>query len=258
MIPMIAAVTAQPGFAGEFWGIDLTLAAAVQKQMLPQGTRQLATVRYAGASAAAGGIGGDYYDFLNLGPASLGFVLADVSGKGIAAALLMANLQASIRSECSRGVRDLGAMLERVNAQFLASTLPQQYATLFFGRYDDRTRRLSYVNCAQQPVFLVRHNGCVERLETTSMPLGLVPNWTGEQRSVQLSRGDAVWLCSDGVIEAGIESGSELGEERLLSLIATSPECDMKLAVERILDIAGRYDPSGAGDDMTVVEIKSV
>src|SRR5437879_6169556 len=121
---------------------DLKLAMAVQRQMLPRNTKQLTTITYAGTSTAAWGIGGDYYDFLDLGDSSLGFLLADVSGKGVAAALLMANLQASIRCECARGIRDLSAMLQRVNAHFFGSTLPEQYATLFFGQYDDRTGRL--------------------------------------------------------------------------------------------------------------------
>src|SRR5579863_2589936 len=86
---------------------DLDLAMAVQRQMLPRDTKQLSTVKYAGLSAAARRVGGDYYDFLDLGPGSLGFVLSDASGKGIAAALLMANLQASIRAECAHGVCDL-------------------------------------------------------------------------------------------------------------------------------------------------------
>src|SRR5258707_1605411 len=94
---------------------DMNLAIAVQRQMLPRNTKQLRTVRYAGMSAAARGVGGDYYDFLDLGPNSLGIVLADVSGKGVAAALLMANLQASVRCECAHGISDLSAMLRRVN-----------------------------------------------------------------------------------------------------------------------------------------------
>src|SRR5207248_7952054 len=125
-------------------------------------------------SVAAAGIGGDYYDFLDLGSSSLGFVLADVSGKGVAAALLAANLQATIRCECARGFNYIGAMLRRVNAQFFESTLPAQYATLFFGRYDDRSGRLDYINCGQQPVIVMRADHSTERLETTALPLGLL------------------------------------------------------------------------------------
>src|SRR5713226_5863299 len=202
---------------------DLKLAMAVQRQMLPRNTKQLPTIRYAGMSTAAESIGGDYYDFLDLGHSSLGLLLADVSGKGVAAALLMASLQASIRSECARKVRDLNAVLRRVNALFLGSSLPAQYATLFFGQYDDRTQRLDYINCGQQPAILIRGDHSIERLEATALPLGLVKSWTGEKKTVQLRRGDRLFVCSDGVIEAGLDSGYEFGEEGLISVLAADP-----------------------------------
>ena len=148
-------------------GSDLNLAIAVQRQMLPRKAKQLASVRYAGMTAAARGVGGDYYDFLDLGPDALGVLLADVSGKGVPAALLMANLQSAIRCECAHGFSSLPAMLELVNAHFFESTLPEQYATLFFSRYDDRTRRLGYVNCAHSlPSFC----GMTERLNGWKEP----------------------------------------------------------------------------------------
>jgi sigma-B regulation protein RsbU (phosphoserine phosphatase) len=226
--------------------------------MLPLNTRQLATARYAGTSAAAGEIGGDYYDFLDLGHASLGFVLGDVSGKGIAAALLMANLQAAIRCECARGFHDLTAMLERVNGLFFASTLPAQYATLFFGRYDDRTRRLDYINCAQQPAIIVRREGRADRLETTAPPLGLFKSWAGQLRTVELGRGDTLCVCSDGVVEAGLDDGHEFGEDRLISLIAANPQPDIDLVVTRVANAARLFLTNGPSDDMTVIALRAV
>jgi len=235
---------------------DLDLAVSVQRQMLPRNSKQLATVQYAGLSAAARSIGGDYYDFLDLGPDSLGFLLADASGKGVAAALLMANLQATFRAESAHGVRDLSAVLERVNAHFVASTLPEHYATLFFGHYDERTVRLAYVNCGHQPAILRRANGTVERLEATTLPLGLVAHWTGEVAAVQLHPGDALYVYSDGVVEAGIETGCELGEEGLISVIAAHPERDIESAVARIARAACSYSPNGLTDDMTIVGLQ--
>jgi serine phosphatase RsbU (regulator of sigma subunit) len=234
---------------------DLKLAMAVQRQMLPRNTKQLTTIRYAGTSTAAGWVGGDYYDFLDLGHSSLGFVLADVSGKGVAAALLMANLQASIRCECTRGFRDLNATLQNVNAHFFGSTLPEQYATLFFGEYDDRSGRLDYINCGQQPAIIIRGDRSVERLETTALPLGMVSEWTGEKKTVQLWSGDAVFVCSDGVIEAGLESGYEFGEEGLISAIAQNQDQDVELAVARIAQATRLYGPA---DDMTIVGMRVV
>ena len=231
---------------------------AVQRQMLPRNTKQLTTIRYAGTSTAAGGIGGDYYDFLDLGPGSLGFLLADVSGKGVAAALLMANLQASIRCECARGFRDLNVMLQRVNGHFFGSTLPAQYATLFFSQYDDRTRRLDYINCGQQPAIIVRSDRSIERLEATALPLGMVRSWTGEKKTTQLRRGDSLFVCSDGVIEAGLESGYEFGEDGLISVIAANPDQDVELAVARIAQASCAHVPNGPADDMTIVGMRVI
>jgi serine phosphatase RsbU (regulator of sigma subunit) len=237
---------------------DLKLAMAVQQHMLPRNTKQVTTIRYAGTSTAAWEIGGDYYDFLDLGPGSLGFLLADVSGKGVAAALLMANLQASIRCECALGFRDLSTMLQRVNAHFYGSTLPAQYATLFLGQYDERTRRLDYINCGQQPAIIIRGDRSIERLETTALPLGMVTGWTGEKKAVQLRRGDGLFVCSDGVIEAGLESGYEFGEAGLISVLAANLDQDVDLAVARIAHAARLYVPNGAVDDMTIVGMRAV
>lgn len=237
---------------------DLNLAIAVQRQMLPHKTKQLATIRYAGVSAAARGIGGDYYDFLDLGPGTLGFLLADVSGKGVAAALLMANLQASIRCECAHEFSNLSAMLQRVNRHFFESTLPEQYATMFFAQYDDRTRRLNFVNCGQQPAILMHSDRSIERLESTALPLGLIQDWTGEEKTIELRSGDMLCVCSDGVIEAGLDSGCEFGEDGLISVMATNADRDIELEVARIARATYRYAPNGPTDDMTIVGIRAV
>src|SRR6185436_9963707 len=178
-----------------------------------------------------------------------------VSGKGVAAALLMANLQAAIRCECTRGFHDLHTTLQNVNAHFFAYTLPAQYATLFFGEYDDRSGRLDYINCGQQPAIIIRGDRSVERLETTALPLGMVNEWTDEKRTVQLRTGDAAFVCSDGVIEAGLESGCEFGEEGLISAIAQNQDQDVELAVARIAQATRLYGPA---DDITIIGMRVV
>jgi sigma-B regulation protein RsbU (phosphoserine phosphatase) len=236
---------------------ELELARAVQQQLLPRDTKSLATIRFAAASVPAGEIGGDYYDFLDLGPHSLGFVVADVSGKGIAAALLVAHLQASFRGECARGVRDLRGVLERVNAQFFNSTLPEQFATIFFGQYDDFSRRLRYINCGHNPGLLIRTCGEVERLKATALPLGIVGQWDGEEEVVELSPGDTLCICSDGVVEAGMEYGEEFGERRLISLLHACKDKEIQAAVDLIMESVRAYQLNDETDDSTIVGIRS-
>ena len=134
---------------------------------------------------AARGVGGDYYDFLDLGEDRrklMGFVLADVSGKGVPAALLMANLQACFRTQAASGVRRPAKLLEAVHRHFYSSTGSDRFATLFFGSYDDRTRRMSYANCGHCAPLLLRAGGELLRLAPTATDAGCV-------RGMELRRG---------------------------------------------------------------------
>ncbi len=153
---------------------ELEIARQVQNKLLPQKLPPLQTLEYAGACLQARSVGGDYYDFLDLGAGRLGFVLADIAGKGISAALLMANLQANLRSQYALALSDLPRLLCSVNRLFYENTEPAHYATFFFGVYDDTQRRLVYVNCGHNPPLLVRRDGPVERLSATATVLGTV------------------------------------------------------------------------------------
>jgi len=126
---------------------ELEIAKQVQARLFPQIRPQLKTVDYAGTCLQARQVGGDYFDFLNLGPQRLGLIIGDVSGKGIAAALLMANLQASLRSQLSLAFDQPQALLRSVNRLFYDNTSDSAYASLLFAQYDDATRRLRYSNC---------------------------------------------------------------------------------------------------------------
>jgi catechol 2,3-dioxygenase-like lactoylglutathione lyase family enzyme len=156
---------------------ELEIARQVQARLFPQIQPELKTVEYAGICLQARQVGGDYFDFLNLGPERLGLVIGDVSGKGIAAALLMANLQASLRSQSSLAFDQPEALLRSVNRLFYDNTSDSAYASLLFADYDDATRRLRYANCGHLAGLLLRRDGNVEQLESTSMLLGLFKEW---------------------------------------------------------------------------------
>lgn len=233
---------------------ELEIAHNVQQKLFPNRTRQFASIDYAGRCVPAREVSGDYYDFLDAGESSLGFILADVSGKGIGAALLMANLQACFRSQSKDALQHPAAMLHSVNKLFYESTPPEHFATLFFANYDDRERSLRYANCGHPPPILVRADGTVEHLSATATVLGVFSEWSSEERIVQLHPGDTLVLFSDGVTEAGIENDTEFGEDGLLSLIQASMGSDAETLVNRIVDaVAGEKQ-----DDVTVVAIRVI
>ena len=231
---------------------ELEIAHNVQQKLFPGQTRRLASIDYSGRCVPAREVSGDYYDFLDAGDGNLGFVLADVSGKGIAAALLMANLQACFRSQPPEALQHPAAMLSSVNKLFYASTPQEHFATLFFAYYNDHKRLLRYANCGHLPPILVRAGGTVERLSSTATVLGVFEHWTSEERTIGLQPGDTLVIFSDGVTEAGIESDAEFGEDGLLAVIGDNPGADAQTLVNRIVDaVAG-----GKQDDVTVVALR--
>jgi len=233
---------------------ELEIARNVQQKLFPNQTRRLASIDYAGQCVPASEVSGDYYDFLDIGTEGLGFVLADVSGKGVAAALLMANLQACFRSQSQESIAHPAVMLRSVNKLFYESTPTEHYATLFFGTYDDRSRRLRYANCGHLPPFLLRADGTLDRLTSTATVLGIFSAWTCEERTVDLHSGDTLVLFSDGVTEAGIETEEEFGEDGLLSVIQSLAGSTAEALVAGIIDaVAGEKQ-----DDVTVVAVRVI
>jgi serine phosphatase RsbU (regulator of sigma subunit) len=227
--------------------------------LFPHATRRLDTIDYAGHCVAARGVGGDYYDFLDLGENALGFVLADVSGKGMPAALLMANLQACFRSQPVSGFERPGAMLEAVNRHFYASTESDRFATLFFGAYDNRTRKLRYVNCGHCAPLLLRAGGELTRLDPTAMMLGAFEEWSCAEDEVELRTGDTLLLYSDGVTEAADDLGNEFGEECLVrALRHHSRTAPAEVLVREIVNAVAHFSGAGRTDDVTVVAIRGV
>src|SRR5437868_5032466 len=198
---------------------ELEIAKQVQARLFPQTSPPMQTLEYAGICIQARQVGGDYYDFLNLGRDSLGFVIGDTSGKGIGAALLMANLQANLRSQSAIALDQPERFLQSVNQLFYENTTDNCYATLVFVEYDDASCRLRYVNCGHYPGLLFRSNHALERLDSTSTVVGLFPQWECSVRETKLFPGDTLALYTDGVTDAFNESGEEFGEQRLIDVL---------------------------------------
>jgi len=237
---------------------ELEIAANVQQKLFPHQVHRLDTVDYAGQCLAAREVGGDYYDFLETGERSLAFVLGDVSGKGVPAALLMANLQAVFRSQTAAALLQPANLLRTVNTHFFESTAAERFATLFFGIYDDRSRKLRYVNCGHVAPLLVRPWGEVVRLEPTATMLGAFRQWRCGEAEVAIHSGDIVVIYSDGVTEAGIDGEEEFGEERLVEEIRQRQFEPAATVVQSVIDAVNYFSQESRSDDVTVVAIRGV
>jgi serine phosphatase RsbU (regulator of sigma subunit)/catechol 2,3-dioxygenase-like lactoylglutathione lyase family enzyme len=198
---------------------ELDIAKQVQARLFPQSRPACRTLDYSGICKQARQVGGDYYDFLNLGEDRIGLVIGDIAGKGIAGALLMANLQANLRGQCAVAWSQPRRLLQLVNRLFYENTANSAYATLFFAEYDDRAQCLRFVNCGHLCGLLFRGGNEIERLDATGTVLGLFSEWDGEIGECHLQPGDTLVLYTDGVTEAINDAGEEFGEDRLIAAV---------------------------------------
>lgn len=235
---------------------ELEIATQVQAGLFPQTLPPLKTLDYAGICIQARQVGGDYYDFLNLGRQRLGLVIGDISGKGIAAALLMANLQANLRSQCAIALDQLQRLLQSVNQLFCENTTDSAYATLFFAEYDDEKRGLRYVNCGHLSALLLRSNGALERLGSTCTVLGLFKKWDCSIEECQLFPGDTLALYTDGVTEAFDDAEEEFGERRLIEALRCHRQLPSQPFVAAIVGEVRGFSPREQHDDITLIIAK--
>lgn len=242
---------------------EMEFARQVQSRLFPQTLPKMRTLEYIGGCVAARKVGGDYYDFLELRPGRLGMVMADIAGKGVPSALLMANLQANLRSQYAMAVEDLPRLLASVNRLFFQSTDQNSYATLFFADYDDTSRILRYANCGHLPALLL-HSGKsspqmsgqtsgIQWLSSTCTVLGLFEEWQPQIAEVSLAHGDTLVLYTDGVTEAANDDGEEFGEGRLAAALLKHGELPAPQLLQCVLDQVGEFSRGEQQDDITLV-----
>jgi len=235
---------------------ELEIAQQVQSRLFPQTLPRMRTLEYAGVCHQARQVGGDYYDFLDLGGERLGLVVGDISGKGIAAALLMANLQANLRSQSALAVDQPQRFLCAVNQLFCQNTSGGSFATLFFAEYNDAARRLRYINCGHLCALLLRADDSLDRLSSTATILGAFREWECEIEESQLYPGDTLALYTDGVTEAFSPHREEFGEERLVEALRrhrSLPPCEL---LSSIVEEVRRHSPHEQHDDITLIVAK--
>jgi predicted permease len=207
---------------------DIALASAVQRRLLPDAPPRSACVDFAAASVPARRIGGDYYDFVDLGDGRIGIALADVSGKGVSAALIMSVVQASLRIIASGGDVAPPRLVARINQFVYRSTPGSKYATFFYAQLDENRRQLRYVNAGHNPPYLLRAGRRtqagsdlleIEELTVGGTVVGMFPEMEYEEATVELCTGDVLLAFTDGVPEAHNPGNEEFGEERLQHLL---------------------------------------
>jgi len=213
-------------------------------------------------------VGGDYYDFLELRPNRLALVLADIAGKGVSGALLMANLQANLRSQYALAVDDLPRLLTSVNRLFYQNTDNASYATLFFADYNDTSRKLRYANCGHLPPLLLRAGRSskdasetpkVERLGATCTVMGLFETWQCEIAEVELAPGDTLVLYTDGVTEATNTDGEEFGESHLLETLSSHAALPVGPLLNAVVAAVQRFSAGNdQQDDITLLMARSL
>ena len=235
---------------------ELEIAKQVQARLFPQTLPALRTLDYAGICIQARSVGGDYYDFLKLGPQQLGLVLGDISGKGIAAALLMAHLQANLRSQSAIARDQPRRFLRSVNQLFYENSTDSAYATLFFAEYDDKTRRLRYANCGHLSALVLRSDDTLERLDSTGTVLGLFSEWDCSISELEIFSGDTLALYTDGITESFNNAGDEYGEHRLIEVLRRNRDLSSEALLASIVEDVQHFSPHEQHDDITLIVAK--
>ncbi len=240
---------------------EVEIAREVQERLFPQKLPIVAGLDYAGHCRPALGVGGDYYDFLALPKGHLGIAIGDVSGKGIAAALMMASLQASLRSEATRAPENLASAVSNINRLVYEASASNRYATFFYGQYDPAEGRFDYVNAGHNPPMLFHEageNGTVTRLEPGGTVVGLLESAHYQQGSVRLVPGDVLIAFTDGISEAMNLDDEEWGEDRLIDAIRECRRSSAQQLLECIFDAATRFAGTAPQhDDMTLVVVRA-
>jgi len=235
---------------------ELAIAREVQAQLFPKEKPTVKGVEIEAVCRPARVVSGDYYDFLPLGPERLGIALADISGKGISAALIMASLQAALRSQAlfnGRGPGSTGEIVSRLNQHLYRSTAPDRFATFFYGVYDGRTHRLEYTNAGHPPPLCIAGRR-INRLSVGGTVLGLFDDRKYESQFIDIAPGSLLIAYSDGLTEAENPDGQEFEDQRVLDVAVRLSEAPAGVVLKNLLEVVDRWTgPAEQLDDLTVI-----
>jgi serine phosphatase RsbU (regulator of sigma subunit) len=237
---------------------DVELAAQVQRLFLPLGKPAIAGLQIAGMMSPAKGIGGDYYDYTPIDEHSIQLVVADVAGKGVAAALLMSATAAAVQLEVNEQ-RDMLQMVSRLNTSIhTVSSDGERYVTLLMAEVDAKNRKLRYVNCGHNPALLYRSGtGKVTRMNASCAPIGMILGPPCELDSVDLFPGDVLVFYTDGVTEAENLLAEEFGTDRLSTVVQRGALMSAQELMDDIFSTSANFSKDmGFSDDVTILVVK--
>jgi len=243
---------------------ELTIAREVQNQLFPKDVPYTRTLELKGVCSPARMVSGDYYDFMALGEESLAFAIGDVAGKGISAALLMATIQSTMRTQlganngASPRLLSTAKLVATLNRQLYANTSLEKYATFYFALYHEATHSLTYTNAGHLSPMLLR-SGELQMLESTGTVVGAFPLARYEERTVALEHGDLLVAYTDGIVEPENAYGEMFGEDRLKDLVSKYAHADSSELIARTMEAVNVW--TGAGelqDDMTMVVVRRI
>jgi len=200
---------------------ELELGRLIQSEMLPHAPLHFGLTEVKGVSVPAREVGGDFFNYFQLDSGVVALLVGDVSGKGVGAALLMANIQASLRTRFALG-QELSAIAEAIDRDIEANSPGPVYATLFMAIFDPKTRKMRYVNAGHNPQFVLRAGGALEQMWSTGLPVGMLAGHGYAEREVQLAAGDLLFFYTDGVVEMENETDAMFGSDRLEALVSSS------------------------------------
>ena len=235
---------------------ELRVASDIQSFLLPKSKPVINGFDIAGRSIPAKEVGGDYFDFISIDDDRTVICLGDISGKGMPAAMLMANLQATLRGQ-ALFTSSAGECLTRANKLLYRSTDMQKFATLFYGIIDTSNDDFHFSNAGHDPPFLINSNNNVTRLTKGGTVLGFMEEYQYEEDSISLNSGDTIIIYSDGITEALDGKNKEFGEDRLLKLIKESIKSSAETLIDKVFDAVKIFVKDvPQSDDITIVVIK--
>jgi sigma-B regulation protein RsbU (phosphoserine phosphatase) len=235
---------------------EVRLAARIQTELLPKSGPNIAGYDIVGRTIPAQEVGGDYFDFIPIDDNRMAFCLGDVTGKGLPASLLMANLQATLRGQ-TLTTGSPKTCLERSNQLLYQSTSPEKFATLFYAILDLQNHQIHYSNAGHDTPYLCCGNAATKRLKIGGIPLGMLPDFTYEQESVQLEDDSILVAYSDGVTEAMNAQEDMFGEERIAAVIDQHKQAPASEIIDHLVSAVKTFAAGHPqSDDITVVVMR--